>query len=60
MDGARQSVYRSATRSENNPGASTWAPVTTPLIVWDGKIILPQGEARPGVRTNRVLVASPQ
>lgn len=40
-----------------NPGRSTWAPVTTPLVVWDNSIILPQGEARPGVRTNRVLKA---
>jgi len=45
---------------ENNPLASTWAPVTTPLVVWNHTIIIPQGEARPGVRTNRVLVAHPQ
>ncbi|MGN7787853.1 galactose oxidase [Niabella sp. 22666] len=45
---------------ENSPGASTWAPVTTPLVVWDKQIIIPQGEARPGVRTNRVLAAHPQ
>lgn len=45
---------------ENNPGASTWAPVTTPLVLWNNQIIIPQGEARPGVRTNRVLVANPQ
>lgn len=37
-----------------------WAPVTTPLVVWDGKLILPGGEIRPGVRTNRVLVATPE
>ncbi|MGK6353042.1 galactose oxidase [Parapedobacter sp. DT-150] len=41
---------------ENNPNASTWAPVTTPLVEWDGEVILPMGEVRPGVRTNRVLV----
>lgn len=44
---------------EKNPAASTWAPVTTPLVIWNSKIIIPQGEARPGVRTNRVLVADP-
>ncbi|MCH5599836.1 galactose oxidase [Niabella ginsengisoli] len=42
------------------PDLSTWAPVTTPLVLWNNNIILPQGEARPGVRTNRVLVASPK
>lgn len=42
-----------------NPLASTWAPVTTPLVVWDGKLVLPNGEVRPGVRTNRVLTAAP-
>lgn len=45
--------------AENNPNASTWAPVTTPLVVWDGEVILPTGEARPGVRTNRVLAVKP-
>ncbi len=31
---------------ENNPLASTWAPVTTPLVVWNHTIIIPQ--ERPG------------
>ncbi len=39
-----------------NPSASTWAPVTTPLVVWEGHLVLPSGEVRPGVRTNRVLM----
>ncbi|MHA4844622.1 hypothetical protein ACX0G7_10680 [Flavitalea antarctica] len=43
---------------ENNPNGSTWAPVTTPLVTWDGNIIIPGGEVRPGVRTNRVLRAT--
>ena len=43
---------------ENTPNASTWAPVTTPLVVWDGQVVLPMGEVRPGVRTNRVLMAT--
>ncbi|MFC3196854.1 galactose oxidase [Parapedobacter deserti] len=45
--------------SERNPNASTWAPVTTPLVVWEDEVILPMGETRPGVRTNRVLAAKP-
>jgi N-acetylneuraminic acid mutarotase len=43
---------------ENNPNSSTWAPVTTPLVIWNGDIIIPGGEVRPGVRTNRVLRAT--
>ena len=43
---------------ENNPNASTWAPVTTSLVVWNGQVVLPMGEVRPGVRTNRVLMGT--
>lgn len=43
---------------ENRPNASTWAPVTTPLVIWNGQVVLPMGEVRPGVRTNRVLMAT--
>ena len=42
---------------ENNPNGSTWAPVTTTLVMWKGAIVIPGGEVRPGVRTNRVLRA---
>lgn len=42
-----------------NPHGSVYAPVTTPLVVWRGKIILAGGEARPAVRSSRVLVAEP-
>lgn len=35
-------------------------PVTTPLVVWNGSVVLPGGEVRPGVRTTNVLQASPQ
>jgi hypothetical protein len=34
------------------------APVTTPLVYWNGKIVLPGGEVRPGVRTTQVLTAT--
>jgi SSS family transporter len=44
---------------EKDPNASTWAPVTTPAVVWQGKLIIPAGEARPAVRTSRVLAATP-
>jgi hypothetical protein len=43
---------------QNNPNGSTWAPVTTPMVRWNGAIIIPAGEVRPGVRTNRVLRAT--
>lgn len=39
-----------------NPQASTWAPVTTPAVVWQGKLVIPGGEVRPAVRTTRVLL----
>lgn len=42
-----------------NPNASIWAPVTTPLVNWNGNIILPGGEVRPAVRTSNVLIACP-
>ncbi|HEY4209271.1 MAG TPA: sodium/solute symporter, partial [Puia sp.] len=42
-----------------DPHASTYAPVTTPLVIWSGKVILAGGEARPGVRSRRVLAATP-
>jgi solute:Na+ symporter, SSS family len=45
--------------SESNPLNSTWAPVTTPAVVWNGNLVLPGGEVRPGTRTNRVLMATP-
>ncbi|MGV3763723.1 galactose oxidase [Parapedobacter sp.] len=38
-----------------NPNASTWAPVTTTGISWGNRYVMPMGEIRPGVRTNRVL-----
>ncbi|WP_207510418.1 sodium:solute symporter family transporter [Longitalea luteola] len=43
----------------SNPLASTWAPVTTTAVVWNGNLVLPGGEVRPGTRTNRVLMATP-
>ncbi|MFA4870284.1 MAG: galactose oxidase [Pedobacter sp.] len=34
------------------------APVTTPLVVWNDKIVLPGGEVRPATRTPNVLIVS--
>ena len=45
--------------SAANPHNSVYAPVTTPLVIWQNKIVLAGGEARPGVRSNRVLMATP-
>jgi SSS family solute:Na+ symporter len=41
----------------NQPGAATMPPVTTGTVMWHGKVIIPSGEIRPGVRTNRILSA---
>ncbi|YCM44409.1 sodium/solute symporter [Verrucomicrobiaceae bacterium 227] len=38
------------------PMAGAYAPVTTPVVFWNGKIILPTGEIKPGVRSPQVLV----
>ncbi len=42
------------------PHNSVYAPVTTPLVVWNNNVILAGGEVRPAVRTNKVLVATPR
>lgn len=42
-----------------NPHGSVYAPVTTPLVTWNNNIVLAGGEARPAVRSNKVLMASP-
>lgn len=34
------------------------APVTTPLVVWNGQVVLPGGEVRPATRTPNVLIVS--
>lgn len=39
--------------------AGTWAPVTTTVTPWRGAYIIPSGEARPGVRTPKVMCARP-
>ncbi len=39
------------------PLAGTFAPVTTPVVFWDEKVIIPTGEIKPGVRSPQVLIA---
>jgi len=38
------------------PMEGSFAPVTTPVVFWDGKVILPTGEIKPGVRSPQVLI----
>jgi N-acetylneuraminic acid mutarotase len=38
------------------PLAGTFAPVTTPVVFWDNKVIIPTGEIKPGVRSPQVLI----
>ena len=40
---------------ETNPAASRWAPVTTPVVFWDGGLLIPTGEIKPGIRSPQVL-----
>jgi SSS family solute:Na+ symporter len=35
------------------------AAVTTPLVVWNGELIIPNGEVKPGIRTPRIAAATP-
>jgi SSS family solute:Na+ symporter len=36
------------------------APVTTPLVTWQGKAVIAGGELRPGIRNRKVLTVAPQ
>jgi N-acetylneuraminic acid mutarotase len=44
--------------AEQNPNGSIYAPVTTSLVIWNRQVIIPGGEVRPAVRTNKVLAGS--
>ncbi|MGG7664537.1 sodium:solute symporter family transporter [Dyadobacter sp. BHUBP1] len=33
--------------------------VTTPLVTWNGQLVIPSGEVQPGIRTPRVIAGSP-
>lgn len=43
----------------SHPHRSLYAPVTTPLVVWEGRVVIPGGEVRPAVRTNKIRLATP-
>jgi len=42
-----------------DPEAGVWPSVTAPTAVWRGRIIIPNGEVKPGIRTPKVLAAEP-
>lgn len=44
----------------DHTNGDVYAPVTTPLVVWEGRVVIPGGEARPAVRTSNVLMATPR
>lgn len=46
--------------AETTPNESTYLPVTTPLVAWQGGYVIPGGEVRPGTRTPRVLMITPK
>lgn len=39
----------------DNATGSTWATVTTPVVLWNGAVVVPTGEIKPGVRSPQVL-----
>ena len=41
----------------SKPEECVWPAVTTGTAVWQGLLVIPSGEIRPGVRTRRVLTA---
>jgi N-acetylneuraminic acid mutarotase len=41
----------------SKPEECVWPPVTTATAIWQGLLVIPSGEIRPGVRTRRVLTA---
>jgi N-acetylneuraminic acid mutarotase len=49
---------RHDTAAGTNPDAGIWAPVTTAFVQWNGLLVFPGGEVRPGTRTPHVLTAT--
>lgn len=47
---------RVETDHATNPAGSNWAPVTTPAVLWKGKVIIPTGEVKPGIRSPQVIL----
>ncbi|QDU60407.1 Sodium/glucose cotransporter [Planctomycetes bacterium Pan216] len=42
-----------------DPSRNIAPPVTTPAVMWNGRLVLPSGEVRPGVRSSIIHVATP-
>jgi len=40
---------------DTKPEAGVWPPVTTSLVTWKDRWVIPSGEVRPGVRTRNVI-----
>ena len=52
-------AYRPADDTWSRAGDVPFSLVTTTLTVWRGAVVVPGGEARPGVRSARVWSAAP-
>lgn len=50
-------AYDPATKAWSRAGDMPFSLVTTPLTIWRGQIVVPGGEARPGVRSTQVWAA---
>ena len=50
-------AYRVSDDTWSHGGEVPFSLVTTALTVWRGQIVVPGGEARPGVRSTRVWAA---
>jgi solute:Na+ symporter, SSS family len=53
-------MYHSTTDSWAPAGALPFSLVTSPAVTWNGRIIVPGGESRPGVRSTTVWSALPR
>ena len=40
---------------QSHPAASLWAPVTTPVVVHQDRVLIPTGEVKPGIRSPQIL-----
>lgn len=48
-------LRRKRSNAIERPEESIWAPVTTPLVMWNDQFVIPAGEIRPATRTSRVI-----
>ena len=52
-------AYHTITNTWTPAGKMPLGQVTTPAVRWQGGIVLPSGEVRPGTRTPKVLIGRP-